>query len=62
MSSPSVPNTVDVDSLVITLLQSVDSALGPKAGPASYLTPSTYNVNSPALGGLLITVSSGCSL
>lgn len=61
MSSPSVPNTVDADSLVIASLQSVDSAPGPEAGPASYPTPSTHNVNSPAPGGLLITASSGCS-
>ncbi|KAH2363382.1 hypothetical protein KXV98_004028, partial [Aspergillus fumigatus] len=46
---------------MIASLQSVDSAPGPEAGPASYPTPSTHNVNSPAPGGLLITASSGCS-
>lgn len=59
-SSPSVPNTVDAGSPVTASLQSVDSAPGPEAGPVSYPTPSTHNVNSPAAGGPTITASSGC--
>ncbi|KAF7588229.1 hypothetical protein BBP40_005980 [Aspergillus hancockii] len=44
-SSPSVTNTVDAGPPVTASLQSVDLPPGPDAGPASYRTPSSPQVN-----------------
>ncbi|KAF7164509.1 hypothetical protein CNMCM6106_001027 [Aspergillus hiratsukae] len=60
-SSPSVPNTDDADSPVMASLQSVDNPPGPDAGPSSYPTLSTYDVNSFTAGEPLALPSSGCN-
>lgn len=60
-SPPSVPNTVDAGTPVIASLQSIDRPTEPDAGPASYPTPSTHDVNSPAVGRQPASPSSLCS-